>query len=169
MKGSDSHKPRVVLASREDTVAVRVRDDRTEELRIHVAASSPTGIPLFVIPSDHGDGFRASIRGHLLELADPSSDRGLAPTPDDLRIASIASEFAWFARRFLRERGVDDYVSVSAQQCTTEGSPHMDGVDLAVTVSQQGPATRTTLATALERELAGKYPDGRVRFHVGAE
>ncbi|HEX7145697.1 MAG TPA: hypothetical protein VF225_10365 [Gaiellaceae bacterium] len=86
-----------------------------------------------------------------------------------MRIASIASDFAWFARRFLRDRGLDAYVSVSARQCTTEGSPHVDGVDLAVTVSQRDAATRATLATALERELAGKFPDGRVRFHVGAE
>jgi hypothetical protein len=170
MKGSDNHKPRVVLASRENTVAVLVGDDSTEKrLRIQEAAPSPTGFPLFVIPSSHGDGFRASIRGHLLELADPSSSRGLAPTPDDLRIASIASDFAWFARRFLRERGLDDYVSVTARPCTTEGSSHVDGVDLAVTVSQQHAATRATLATALGREFAGKFPDGRVRFHVDAE
>ena len=170
MKGSDNHTPRVVLASRENTVAVLVRDNSTDErLRIQEAAPSPAGFPLFVIPSSHRDGFRASIRGHLLELADPSSGREVAPTPDDLRIASIASDFAWFARRFLRDRGLDDYVSVTARQCGTEGSSHLDGVDLAVTVSQQDAATRATLATALERELAGKFPNGRVRFHVVAE
>lgn len=175
MSGSDNHKPRIVLASRKN-VGIRVTlpvssapHGALDDQRIHEAASSPTGFPLFVIPSSRGDGFRASIRGHLLELADPSSSRELAPTPDDLRIASIASDFAWFARRFLRDRGLDAYVSVSARQCTTEGSPHVDGVDLAVTVSQRDAATRATLATALERELAGKFPDGRVRFHVGAE
>jgi hypothetical protein len=127
-----------------------------------------TRVALFVT-SGRGGGLRASIRGHLLELADPSSGRGLAPTPDDLRIASIASDFAWFARRFLRDRGLDDLVSVTARQCTTEGSPHVDGVDLAFTVSEQDAATRATLATALERESAGKFPDGRVRFNVGPQ
>jgi hypothetical protein len=175
MRGSDNNKPRVVLASRKN-VGIRVTlpvssapHGALDDKRIQEAASSPIGLPLFVIPSSRGDGFRASIRGHVLELADPSSGRGPAPTPDDLRTASIASDFAWFARHFLRDRGLDDYVSVAARQCTTEGSPRVDAVELAVTVAKQDAATRATLATALEREFAGKFPDRRLRFHVGAE
>ena len=53
---------------------------------------------LFVIPRGRGDGFQASIRGHILDLADPNSGHALAPTPDDLFIASIASGLAWSAQ-----------------------------------------------------------------------
>lgn len=124
--------------------------------------------PVFVIPSGRGDGLRASIRGHLLELADPSLGHGLAPTPDDLRTVSIASSFAWFAQRFLRDRGLDDYVSVTAGPCTTEGSD-VDRVDVALTVSKHAAEVRATLSAALEREFARTFPGGQVRFQVGAE
>jgi hypothetical protein len=53
------------------------------------AATSSNG--LFVIPCGRGDGLQASIRGHILDLADPNSGHALAPTPDDLFVASIAS------------------------------------------------------------------------------
>jgi hypothetical protein len=131
--------------------------------------SSPKRLPLFVIPSRGGDGLSASIRGHFLELADPNSDQGLAPTPDDLRTASIASDFAWFARRFLRDRGLDDYVSVTAWRWTSDGSPDVDGVDITLTVSEGSVPVRAMLTTALEREFAHKFRGGRVRFQVGEE
>jgi hypothetical protein len=68
---------------------------------------------LFVIPG-RGGGLRASIRGQLLELAEPSPVHRLAPIPDDLFIASIASDLAWSARHFLHGHGLSDDVSVSA-------------------------------------------------------
>src|SRR4051794_31368118 len=99
------------------------------------ADRAPTGHGLFVIPTGRGDGFRASIHGHLLELADPADHRR-APSPDDLFVASIASELAWSARRLLRACGLPDDVSVSARWWTTEGRPGLADVDVSVTVSR---------------------------------
>ena len=89
-------------------------NQRTSEPLPQVRSAASTHA-LFVIPRAHGDGFRASIRGHILELADPSSGHELAPTPDDLHVASIASELAWSAQRLLRAHGLPDHVSVSAE------------------------------------------------------
>jgi len=70
----------------------------------HSHAFAASNNALFVVPSGRGDGFRATKRGHVLELADPDSGHALAPTPDDLLIVSIAANFAWSAQRFLRAR-----------------------------------------------------------------
>jgi hypothetical protein len=57
--------------------------------------SSPAHLPpavphaLFVVPARTGASFRASIRGRMLDLADPGSADWLAPTPDDLFVASM--------------------------------------------------------------------------------
>ena len=131
------------------------------------AADAPERLPLFIIPCSRGDGFRASIRGHQLELADPSSGQDVAPTPDDLRVAAIASDFAWFARRFLRDRGLDDYVSVTARLCVNDRSPGLDHVDMALTVSEGTDTGRITLTAALEREFAGTFRNERVQLRVG--
>ena len=111
---------------------------------------------LFVIPRGRGDGFQASIRGHILDLADPSSDHALAPTPDDLFIASIASECAWSARRFLRARGLPDYVAVSAKWRTDEDQPTFAAINLTVTVSRRAEAVSSTLAAAFASSLAAR-------------
>jgi uncharacterized OsmC-like protein len=108
---------------------------------------------LFVVPRGRGDGFRASIRGHLLELADPNSGHMLAPTPDDLLIASIASDFAWIARRFLRARELPDDVSVSATWRTREDPRSLEGINVTVTVSKKAGPVSAALATALETSL----------------
>src|SRR5262249_1509324 len=98
----------VSMVGEERVVSLMQRSGET------TAPSSDEGHALFVGPRGRGDGFRASVRGHMLELADPGDADGLAPTPDDLFVASIASELAWSARRFLRTRGLPDDVSVSA-------------------------------------------------------
>jgi hypothetical protein len=118
--------------------------------------------PVFVVPCRGAKTLRASIRGHVLELADPDSGRGLAPTPDDLRVTAIASDVAWFARRFLRDRGLDDYASVTTW-------PGAEGVDVGVTVCRSSEDARAALSAALEREYPGAFPGGRVRFQVRAE
>ena len=112
------------------------------------------GGALFVVPNKRGDGFRASIRGHLFELADPDSAHGLVPTPEDLLGAAIASDVAWCARRFLRAHGLDDYVSVEARVRRSETAPETGEVDVTVEVSSEAVATGSTLATVLERRLA---------------
>jgi hypothetical protein len=58
------------------------------------AASTTPDAALFVIPTRRGDGFRASVRGRMLDLADPDAGHRLAPTPDDLFLLSIASALA---------------------------------------------------------------------------
>jgi uncharacterized OsmC-like protein len=111
---------------------------------------------LFVIPRGRGEGLRASIRGHILDLADASSGHALAPTPDDLFVVSIASEFARSARRFLRASGLPDYVSVSATWRTHEDLPSLADIDLTVTVSRRAEAVSAALAAAFANSLAAR-------------
>jgi organic hydroperoxide reductase OsmC/OhrA len=111
---------------------------------------------LFVIPRGRGDGFRASIRGHILDLADPSSDQALAPTPDDLFVVSIASEFARSARTFLRASGLPDDVSVAATWPTHQDLPSLAEIDLTVTVSRRAEAVSAALAAAFADGFAAR-------------
>jgi uncharacterized OsmC-like protein len=115
--------------------------------------AGPTSHALFIIPTRRGDGFQASIHGHMLELADPTDPR-LAPTPDDLFIASIASDFAWSAQRFLRARGLPNEVSVSATWPTHEAPSSLADITLTVTVSRRAEAVAATLAASFANSLA---------------
>jgi hypothetical protein len=115
----------------------------------------PTSRALFIVPSRHGDGFKASVRGHLLEVADPEDHR-LAPTPDDLLIGSFASDLAWCARRVLRARGLSDDVSISAKWRPTEDMPGPADVDLKLTVSRLSEAVGEALAAAFAKSLAAR-------------
>ena len=120
--------------------------------------AAPSGA-LFVSPHERRDGFWASIRGHVLELADPSSGHALAPTPNDLFIVSIASDLAWTARTILRAHGLPDDVSVSATWRTQEeheDRPSLADINLTVTVSARAKAVRAALAAALEKILAAR-------------
>ena len=112
------------------------------------AENSPSHA-LFVIPRAHGDGFRASIRGHMLELADPNAGHDLAPTPDDLHVASIASELAWSAQSLLRAHALPDHVSVSAEWRASAAE-----IELTVTVSSAAEPARDMLTAAFEQSLA---------------
>jgi hypothetical protein len=118
-----------------------------------VAAS--TSRELFVIPTRRGDGFNASVNGHVLELADPTDHRR-APSPDDLLVASIASDLAWSARKFLRVYGLPDDVSVSAQWLTTEGLARPAEIDLTVRVSRRAEAVSPALTAAFESVLVAR-------------
>jgi uncharacterized OsmC-like protein len=121
---------------------------------------------LFVIPSGRGGGLRASIRGHVLELADPSSSHERAPTPDDLFIASIASDLAWSARHFLRARGLPDDVSVSAHSRRLEHSRSLTDISMTVTVSETAEAMRNALEDALAERLAARSLDEPLGLHL---
>jgi uncharacterized OsmC-like protein len=123
---------------------------------------------LFVIPRGRGDGFQASIRGHILDLADPSSGHALAPTPDDLFIVSIASEFAWSARRLLRARGLTDDVSVSATWRTHADLPSLADINMTVTLSKRAEAVAAALTAALEKNIAARSPAQPV-VHISFE
>ena len=126
----------------------------SDERDFHPAAASRH--TLCVSPHERRDGFWASIRGHVLDLADPNSGHELAPTPDDLFVVSIASELAWTARRILRADGLPDDVSVSASWRTKADPPSVVDIDLTVTVSGDAEAASAALATALESSLAAR-------------
>jgi uncharacterized OsmC-like protein len=108
---------------------------------------------LFVSPGRGGKGFLASIRGHQLELADPTED-GLAPTPEDLLVAAVAADVAWTARRFLEARELTGDVDVSAVWRTLGDPPRLDDVSLTVTVSKAAEATSDALLAALEERFS---------------
>jgi hypothetical protein len=107
----------------------------------------------FVVPNKRGDGFRASVRGHMFELVDPDSTHGLVPTPLDLLTAAVAADIAWYARRLLRDHDLDDYVSVAARVRLSETPAEPGGVDVTVEVSRHAASLQTALAAALEGRL----------------
>jgi hypothetical protein len=121
---------------------------------VHAFSEASDG--LFVIPRGQGDGFQATIRGHILDLADPSSGHALAPTPDDLFIVSIASELAWCARSLLRAHGLPDNVSVYAKWRAASNLPSLADINLTVTLSRRAEAMSAALAVALQERLAAR-------------
>ena len=122
------------------------------ERNVHALAASSNA--LIVSPHERRDGFWASIRGHVLDLADPHSGHALAPTPDDLFIVSIASEFAWTARSILRMGGLPDGVSVSANWRTNAALPSLADIDLTLRVPGRAEAATAALAAAIQNSLA---------------
>ena len=116
---------------------------------------------LFVIPRERGDGFLASIRGHILDLADPSLG-SLAPNPDDLFAVAIASELAWSARRFLRAYGLPDGVSVSATWPTQDEPHSLADINLTVSVSGHARTVLAELTTVFENCLERRSVAGPV-------
>lgn len=123
---------------------------------------------LFVLPREREDGFRASIRGYILDLADPSSGHALAPTPDDLFITSISSDLAWSARMLLRAHGLPDDVSVSATWRTHEDRPSMADIKVTITVAEGAEPVSEALAAALESRLAARSLSDTV-VHISLE
>jgi uncharacterized OsmC-like protein len=117
--------------------------------------AAPTSHALFIIPTRWGNGFQASIHGHVLELADPTDHR-LAPSPDDLLIAAIASDLAWSARRLLRANRLPEDVNVSARWQTTEGLPGLADITVTVTVSTRAKAVSEALAASFAGSLAAR-------------
>ncbi|HEU0248613.1 MAG TPA: OsmC family protein [Gaiellaceae bacterium] len=120
---------------------------------------------LFVIPG-RGGGLRASIRGHFLELAEPRPAHRLAPTPDDLFIASVASDLAWTACYFLRARGLSDDLSVSAEWLRLENTPRLTDVRVTVTVSETAEALSEALEDTLAERVAARSLDEPPRLHL---
>ena len=102
----------------------------------------------------------------MLELAGPDSAQALAPTPDDLFISSIASDFAWSAQRFLRARRLPDDVSVTGAWRTHEDSPRLADIDMTVTVSNSAEAVSATLAAALQNSFAARSLKVPLRVHI---
>jgi len=116
----------------------------------HLAATQV----LFVIPRERGDGFRASIRGHMLDLADPISGHALAPTPNDLFVAAHAAELAWCARRLLDAHGLPGGASVSATWRADGDLSAVAQFDLTVALPLRARAVAAGLGAALDESLA---------------
>lgn len=117
----------------------------------------PEAQRLYVTAHRQRDGFHASIRGHILELADPASP--LAPTPDDLVVVSAASRLAWAAQRFARAHDIRDDVSVSARWRLDPGERNHGAFELTVTVSQDA----LPLAAALTEDLRAALDENQFR------
>jgi hypothetical protein len=100
-----------------------------------------------------GDGYQASIRGHLLNLADPGCGHALAPTPNDLLVVSRASELAWFTRTFLRSRGLPDTVGVTASWQTLTDLSGVADISLTLVVAKQVEAVGDDLMAGVERSV----------------
>jgi len=110
---------------------------------------------LFVTPA-RGGGLRASVRGHVIELAEPSPAHRLAPTPDDLFVASIASDLAWSARDFLRAHRLAEDVSVIVEWRRPESPPQLADVSLTVTAPESAECLRDALEDTLAERLAAR-------------
>jgi hypothetical protein len=131
-----------------------------------IVSSFPNSRSLFIVPTRRGDGFRANVRGRILELEDPSDHR-FAPTPTDLVILSIASDLAWFARRFLHGHGEAADVSVAAAWQAVDDPPRLTDLEISVTLPSTTETTGDALQSALEERAAAHSFDGPPRVRVG--
>jgi hypothetical protein len=120
---------------------------------------------LFVTPG-RADGLRATIRGHVIELAEPNPAHPLAPTPDDLFVASIASDLAWSACHFLRAHGLAGDVSVTAEWHRLESPPRLAEVSVTVTVPETAEAQSGALEGILGERIAARSLDDPTQLHL---
>lgn len=117
-----------------------------------------TSHSVLVNPHERREGFWANIRGHVFDLADPSSGSALAPTPDDIFIVSIAAALAWRAQTALRSCELPDYVSVAATwRAPDEDARALSDISLTVTVSQGAEGAKEPLAALLEESLTSRF------------
>src|SRR5262249_28173752 len=90
----------------------------------------------------------------------------LAPTPDDLLIASIASELAWTARRFLLAYGLPEDVSVSATWRTPEDPRPLADINVTATVSGRAEAVSPVAGRCLRELPRSVIPCRADRTHL---
>ncbi|HEX5094560.1 MAG TPA: hypothetical protein VFX21_01040, partial [Acidimicrobiia bacterium] len=108
--------------------------------------------------------FRASIRGNVLELPDPAG--GL--TPDDLFVVSVASDLAWLARGFLRDRDLADDVSVGASWRMPGNVSPLTELSLTIAVSVARQTAADALLAELEERVAPRSHGGTLRVALVA-
>jgi hypothetical protein len=133
---------------------------------VHEPKVAPASRDALFVVQERGGGLRASIRGHLLELAEPSPVHHLAPTPDDLFIASIASDLAWSTRHFLQAHALPGDVSVSAAWLRVENSPSLAEVTMTVTVPETAEALSDALEATLAERVAARSLDDPTRLRL---
>jgi len=126
------------------------------------------GHSLYVVPRGLSNGFRCTIGGHILDLADPGSGCSLAPTPNDLFVASLASEVAWSTRAFLRAHDLPVDVSVAASWSTHDDKAGPCEIGLTVTVSRRAEPASAELGRLLENGLGARLID-QPRVHISVE
>jgi hypothetical protein len=143
-------------------------DSTQQRSGVPTPPSATSNHALYVIPRKPGDGFQANIRGHVLDLADPSSGNEPAPTPQDLFVVAMASEIAWSARTFLRTYGLPDDVNVCAHWRTRDDLPHPGDIDLIVMVSRRAEAMSAELVGVLENNLEVRSRTGPI-VHISLE
>jgi hypothetical protein len=120
-----------------------------------------TLLSLFVTPEVRTGSFHASIRGHLLDLADPSRP-GLAPTPDDLLVASLAAHATWSTQEIIGANRRGAVVSVAASW-----RPHnLARVVIRVTLSQVAAVECREIARQLFESLPAPWNGLSVHFDV---
>ncbi len=100
----------------------------------------------------------------MLELPDPEG--GLGPTPEELFVVSVASDLAWSARAFLRDRELAGDVSVSASWRTPEQAAGPVAISLTVAVSLTRETTADALMAALEERIASRSLGGTLRVEL---
>jgi uncharacterized OsmC-like protein len=135
---------------------------------LNAGAETAAKQTLFVVRRGQGDSLQAVVRGHILELADPTSSAELAPTPADMLVASFASALAWSARAFLRTYQLPDDVSVSANWRTDGDLPRLDEIELSVTVSRHADAVRPALAALLTETISRSATHPVVQIRLDA-
>lgn len=132
------------------------------------AEDGTTSHSIFIVPTRRGDGLMANIRGRILDLEDPTDQ--CAPTPDDLVILAVASDLAWFARRFLRSHGLAaGDVNVTAAWRTVADSPTLADVSVTVTVPAIEQALDAALLAALEQRAARRSLSDSLRVRLLCE
>jgi uncharacterized OsmC-like protein len=114
------------------------------------------GYTLSVVPGGERQGFRAYVRGHVLDLGDPGS-YALAPTTDDLFVVSIATALAWSARTALRAARLPEDVSVSAEWRVADAGPSPADIRLKVTMAKAADLMEKELSAAFEKGLATRF------------
>jgi hypothetical protein len=142
------------------TLTATTRDDQLDP--------RPAYQSLYVVQRGMGTGFVATIRGHVLELASPYSGHSLAPTPDDLFVAAIASELAWSTRALLQAHGLPEDVSIVANWRSLDDLPGPADIAVTATVERDAETAYTDIADLFARGLATRLRT-RPRIHVSME
>jgi hypothetical protein len=91
-----------------------------------------------------------------------------SPRLQAIFIVSIAADFAWSARRFLRAQGLPDDLSVSARWRTLENPSSLGDIHVTVTVPRAVGAMSDPLIDALDERVAALSLDEPLHLEICA-
>jgi putative redox protein len=85
-----------------------------------------------------GDRLELSVRGHVLMSDQPVEDGGTdtAPTPTELFVGSLAGCVAFYAERFLRRRGLEGGLVVTAGYTWASEPSRVGAIDVRIDAPQ---------------------------------